>query len=654
MGKRDMPKTKRSRIRRAVRWVVGLAGGGLAILAVAVWIAGLLAPNYTRVLTPAGHPVNISTYLELGSGDMVWVSTWLPEDLAPDAQISTLVETSRYGGQLQAGWLYRAMQTVLDQPDPCKASMQSVLDHGYAAVWVQSPGSCQSTGVRPIEHPPNELEAIQAAVDWIVAQPWSDGRVGAHGISYSATTADLMCASGSAAVRAVLAKAPDFDPYTQVIRPGGVGSDGFLRTRLELVQAMDRDDICGVVAAIQRSELSFFDRLMLRAYITGLQQPPGADRLIFKRALIEHRDSQSVDEILDTLTFKRPERAYGGLPSLDDVALYNQAPAIEQSTGAMLTRAGWWDAGVVEGALQKFLTIQRPMRIVIEPCGHVFEEVADPYRGTRPKTAEELADDELRFFEFFDDHMQNDAIQTERIVRYYTFGSDQWHETDVWPPPGFDPEPWFFGDQGALTREPQEDHEGMDAYTVDFSVTTGTESRWFTQLGQSVRYEDRSVEDRNLLTYTSDPLEHALELTGSPTVTLFVDSSHSDGAFHVYLEDVAPDGKVHYLTEGLLRGIHHRTQDPSTAPFVPLGVYRTYAEADAEPMTPGEIERLDITLFPISTVFKPGHRIRIALAGHDAALGTRYPESGTPRWIVHRSPQHGSRIVLPVRPAELP
>ena len=75
-------------------------------------------------------------------------------------------------------------------------------------------------------------------------------------------------------------------------------------------------------------------------------------------------------------------------------------------------------------------------------------------------------------------------------------------------------------------------------------------------------YPDRAEEDARLLTYTGAPLEGALRITGTPVVSLQLSSNKPDGALHVYLEDVAPDGRVTYLTEGILRLIHRSRMTP--------------------------------------------------------------------------------------------
>ncbi len=44
--------------------------------------------------------------------------------------------------------------------------------------------------------------------------------------------------------------------------------------------------------------------------------------------------------------------------------------------------------------------------------------------------------------------------------------------------------------------------------------------------------------------YTSVPLEYPLEVTGVVTVTLYLETDQTDGAFYIYLEDVSLEGDV--------------------------------------------------------------------------------------------------------------
>jgi predicted acyl esterase len=65
-------------------------------------------------------------------------------------------------------------------------------------------------------------------------------------------------------------------------------------------------------------------------------------------------------------------------------------------------------------------------------------------------------------------------------------------------------------------------------------------------------------------------------------------------------------------------------------------------------MVPGEVFELAIGMEPTSFLFKEGHRIRIAIAGHDSSAFRRIPAEGTPVLRVQRNSAHPSYIELPV------
>jgi putative CocE/NonD family hydrolase len=185
---------------------------------------------------------------------------------------------------------------------------------------------------------------------------------------------------------------------------------------------------------------------------------------------------------------------------------------------------------------------------------------------------------------------------------------------------------------------------------VDFTASSGSATRWHTQLGGGdVVYPDRAEADRKLLVYTGEPLARDVEVTGSPILTLALASTAGDGAIHAYLEDVSPEGRVTYLDEGVFRVIHRKEVDPDSLPYRPLGPAHSFLRADAEPLHPGEVATIRFALLPTSVLLRRGHRIRLALAGADAGLFQRYPAEGTPVWTVHRDREHPSFLELPMR-----
>ena len=76
-----------------------------------------------------------------------------------------------------------------------------------------------------------------------------------------------------------------------------------------------------------------------------------------------------------------------------------------------------------------------------------------------------------------------------------------------------------------------------------------------------------------------------------------------------------------------------------------LPFQRSFRE-DREPLPAGEPAELVMDLFPTSTVFNAGHRLRVTIMGADAD-NLELPEVA-PTYRVYRGGAHPSGIVLPV------
>jgi putative CocE/NonD family hydrolase len=143
-------------------------------------------------------------------------------------------------------------------------------------------------------------------------------------------------------------------------------------------------------------------------------------------------------------------------------------------------------------------------------------------------------------------------------------------------------------------------------------------------------------------------VERDVEITGYPVVTLHVTSSHADGAFYVYLEDVDPSGRITYVTEGQLRALHRKVS-PAGSPYELQVPYHSFRREDAAPLVPDEAAELRFGLHPTSVLIRKGHKIRILIAGHDAGTFVRIPAEGTPTITIARNRERPSCIDLPMR-----
>jgi X-Pro dipeptidyl-peptidase (S15 family) len=69
-------------------------------------------------------------------------------------------------------------------------------------------GTGASFGSRPIELGPREIADYGELIDWVAAQPWSNGRVGVYGTSYEGQAAELVAGLGNPHVAAVVERGP--------------------------------------------------------------------------------------------------------------------------------------------------------------------------------------------------------------------------------------------------------------------------------------------------------------------------------------------------------------------------------------------------------------------------------------------------------------
>jgi len=587
------------------------------------------------------YPRNQSIYVTMRDGVKIAIDIWLPADLPDTATIPTLMHATRY---------WRARQNVAAgyENDNQFAEAEKVNGQGYALVLVDARGSGASFGTRPYEMSVAEATDYGEIVDWIIAQPWSNQKVGAYGVSYAGNTAEMLAINRHPAVKAIAPLFNDFDNFGHLIFPGGVLTVGFLERWGNRVHARDENDICAT------DEVTGADCEALRNTWLGVKPVDAdADGRILAQALAEHE--ANIHPFKAALIYEFRDDPWGGEGGVRNVG-YLRSPAghlpdIEASGVAMFIRAGWQDAATVNGTLGRYMTISNPQQVFIGPWDHGASNDADPFHPIDTPVAPSEEQQFVEMISFFDKFLKEGGDATiDSSISYYTLGADRWSTTKVWPPAGFVHERWYFSADGELTTAEPQGASGADDYTIDFTATTGRHNRWYTNNGSGdVMYPDRAAEDRKLLTFTSEPFAQDAEITGHPIVTLFVRSTQADGAFLVYLEDVAPDGKVTYITEGQLRGVMRRESE-TPPPYKKPGPHRSELRADALPLVPGEVAELSFELWATSVLIREGHRLRIAVAGADKDSFLRYPRNGAvPTITVERNREYPSHVSIPVR-----
>ena len=606
-------------------------------------LAIFLAMVLANVAQAADLPRNQSLYVTMRDGVKIAIDIWLPEKLQEDEKIPTLMHATRY---------WRAMEHTSGrlEDDNRFEEANRINANGYALVLVDARGSGASFGWRAYERSVEEATDYGEIAEWITRQPWSNQRIGTYGISYAGNTAELTAINRHVAVKAIAPLFNDFDNFGHLAFPGGAFTRGTLDRWGNMIDMMDRNALC------EMRRVSDEDCEELRETWLGVKRvDEDTDGALLEQAIEEHK--QNVHAYLAAAAYQYRDDPWGeggvvnagflGSPS-------GHLPAIEQSGVAMFIRASWQDAATVNGTLGRYLSIGNPQQVYIGAWDHGARRDADPFHADDTPVSPTQEEQFSQMIEFFDRYLKDNGEPVESSITYYTLGADRWSTTHTWPPAGFLDETWFLSADRLLSTEQAGNNAGADSYRVDFEVTTGRHNRWFTNNGGGgdVVYGDRRDMDRRLLAYTSAPFDADREITGHPIVTLFVRSTHDDGLFIAYLEDVAPDGRVTYITEGQLRGVMRRVADEPPL-YRKIGPHHSELRADAMPLIPGEVAELTFELWATSVLIKKGHRLRIAIAGADKDTFARYPlDGGVPTIAVERNARYPSRIVLPIADAE--
>jgi len=477
-----------------------------------------------------------------------------------------------------------------------------------------------------------ELQDYCDVAEWVIGQPWSNGALGAVGHSYEGSTAQSLAAHP--AVRAVVPRHVEFDTYADLLLPGGVPHEAFIRFWNKWNRGLDRNNpfTFGWTAGL----------------FVGGARPVDDDAKgeLLRAAIAEHAANADVHEATKNIVFR--DDPYGDhAVTLDDLSVFRQRTAIEQTDAAIQGWGSWLDAATADTVIRRFMTFRNPQQGFIGAWTHEGDRHGSPYCKPKssPRPARQQQWDDMR--SFLDQALRDGQRLTQKVLHYYTLGAETWQKTAVWPVQGCTMQRWYFADDHELSNIAPEAEAGADVYAVDFEATTGKSNRWYAEIPVPIIYRDRARADSRLLTYTSAPLDQDVEITGYPVVTLHISSTADDGAFYVYLEDVNPSGKVMYVTEGMLRALHRRIS-PGTAPYWQGGPYHSFKREDALPLVPGELAELRFGLLPTSVLIRRGHRLRVALGGHDKDTFARIPAQGTPVITVQRNRVHASCIDLPV------
>jgi uncharacterized protein len=614
----------------------------IALLAVATFRTKLPGEE----MTPTGVRRASSRYVKTRDGVEIAVSVYLPQELKASEKVPVLMRTTRYWREPQIGLTARllAASHLIEPNDLTDKQVRYFNQRRFAVVLVDARGSGASGGRRVMEFSPAEVTDIGEVAAWAAQQPWSNGRIGTFGISYEGNTAELAAVPNQPAIRALMPLYDEFDNWDNIAM-GGVPFRSLLHEWGEVVAALDRDDVCGADEATGWN--CWKDRLMT----PGVRHVDTDGNGKHLAEMLKQHHNLNVSEAIGKVEFRDDKViTEEGAVSLEEISPSGLRAKIEASKVPMMVWCGWLD-GSATGTLIRYRTFSNPQVVVIGPLSHGGDFNVDPFAAKHLPPVPSLEEQYKMEADFFDEVLRNaDPEPIESSIHYYTMGEGKWKTTKTWPPEGLQVERLYFDEHNKLSAAAPSVSSGSDSYTVDFTASSGNQTRWHTGFGGGdVIYPDRAEEDKKLLVYTSAPLESDLEVTGTPVLMLEMSSTAADGAVHAYLEDVSPEGRVTYIDEGIFRLMDRKEVDPKSLPYLQLGPAHSFLRKDAEPLTPGETVRIRFELYPTSLLLRKGHRMQVSLAGADAGVFQRFPTEGAPTWTIYREGPRASFIDLPAR-----
>lgn len=631
------------------KWYGYLASGAaivVVVIALTIAVSGFVTRLPGDALLPNDERRNQAFYIGMTDGVEIAVDLWFPPSFSKNQKTPTLLHMTRYWRATETSFLMRALMGLgfIDKNTTLPEGVQPLNQAGYAVLLVDARGSGASYGHRVAELAPREIADYGELVDWIVKQPWSDGQVGAYGVSYNGITAEQLLSTKRTAVKAVAPMYADFDFQLGVMQPGGVTLD-FIDLWSDSVHAMDANDICGSFG------LTGLDCLTAK-WLTPSVKPVDNDhnKRLLQAAIANHIKNIPLSEAFADVRFR--DDPYGDTSiRISDLNSYSKKDSIETHATPMQVWLGWHDANTVNGGLSRFVTFSNPQDVIIGPFSHGGQFDTNPLLPAHTPVTPSLENQYDYLIRFFDKHFKTEVSTPEHMIKYYTYGADQWCQTSIWPPLNMETISFYLNENSTLTASAPQSKTASDTYKVDYTHTTGVKNRWFTNLDYGdVIYPDQTEETRKLLPYTSKPLTEDTTITGAITTSLYIASTHAEAAFHIYLQGVRPDNSVYYITEGVLHSDNHQLTSPQ-APSELFTLPRSYLRKDAKPIEANKLTQIDISLSPISIRIPKGHSLRLAIGGADVSIFPRIPNEGNPVWTVAHNTDGPSRINIPVEKA---
>ncbi len=304
--------------------------------------------------------------------------------------------------------------------------------------------------------------------------------------------------------------------------------------------------------------------------------------------------------------------------------------------------AGWHDDA--RGTIRNYTIMSRlpgaPLyHVVMDAGAHKGIDYVNGYFG--PQARIDRRELQLRWMDHYLKGIDN-GVDVQAPFDIFVIGDNTWRKEREWPLARTVWTNFYLREHGKLeTTAPG--NESPDEYRYDPGNPTPflVDAREL-ELSLNEDYRTVDAERKDLVTYTTAPLDKDTEITGPMTATLWAATSGKDTDWNVMLQHVYPDGRAERIQDGVMRA---RFRDGFDRPSL---------------LKPGKAYKYDIDLWFTSRVIPAGHRLRVVVASaafpkYDRNLNTGGDNERDTRYVVVRQrilhdSAHPSFIRLPIIP----
>ncbi|MFC9473446.1 CocE/NonD family hydrolase [Nocardia sp. NPDC056952] len=476
---------------------------------------------------------------------------------------------------------------------------RKLVSAGYTVIVADVRGTGLSQGKWDTLGAREQLDTREV-IDWAATQPWSNGRIGMSGGSYSGINQLRAAENAPPALQAIFPVEPGSDLMRDVVAPGGGVGTTFLPLWLNSVNQLKL--VPDVASMVDGS----FDWTWFKDRLAD----PTTNFDLLAQSLL-------------TPSLSNMPPALDG--ALDDTSAFREAIMghPENVTVPTFVYGGWHDI-FANSATKLYEQIPLPAgrkQLVVGDTYH-----ANPGAGTGVPGAPPRLDVLQRAW--FDKWLKDidSGIEGFGPVTVKQQGGS-WVTLREFPQPGVTHRRVYLSAAPSGSTEDSL-HDGSLSATGPTATETLTVAPGLNQVcsrdaaqgsaGMAAAFDtcakDSRIAERNGLTFTSAPLTEQTVISGPINVRLNTIHDATDGFWNVTVNDVAPDGTSTVLTTGQLtssmRAVDERRSARSingdfTAPFNPLTVDRLL------PVVPGAPTDIDVAVIPTQAVLAPGHRLRI-------------------------------------------